>query len=161
MYVDKQKLYQSLSDYYYAYHHAKKHNTPQPRIPDYVGECILLIAENFAKKPSYSQYPFVEDMIGDAVENCVMYIHNFNPEKSNQPFSYITQIVYYAFLRRIMKEKKYLATKFKAILNANLTSVASGQQDHDTLNYGIEIQQGEAVEEYISRFLDEFEKDKT
>jgi len=54
-------------------------------------------------------------MIGDGIENCVQYIHNFDPEKSNNPFAYFTQIIYYAFLRRIQKEKKQLEIKTKII----------------------------------------------
>ena len=59
-------------------------------------------------------------MISDGVENCLQYIDNFNPDKSKNPFAYFTQIIYFAFLRRIQKEKKYLYTKYKASENTNL-----------------------------------------
>jgi len=58
---------------------------------------------------------FRDDMISDGIENCVQYIHNFNPEKSTNPFAYFTQIIHYAFLRRIQKEKKQLDIKTKII----------------------------------------------
>jgi DNA-directed RNA polymerase specialized sigma24 family protein len=58
---------------------------------------------------------FREDMISDGIENCVQYIHNFNPERSQNPFAYFTQIIHYAFLRRIQKEKKQLEIKNKII----------------------------------------------
>jgi len=60
-------------------------------------------------------YMFRDDMISDGIENCVQYIHNFDPEKSKNPFAYFTQIIHYAFLRRIQKEKKQLEIKTKII----------------------------------------------
>ena len=54
-------------------------------------------------------------MISDGIENCLQYIHNFNPEKSNNPFAYFTQIIYYAFIRRIQKEKKQAHVKHQLI----------------------------------------------
>jgi hypothetical protein len=71
------------------------------------------IAENLAKKPNFANYPFKEEMIGDAVENCMMYTTNFDPSKSKNPFAFFTQIIFYAFLRRIQKEKKHLYIKMK------------------------------------------------
>jgi len=86
-----------------------------PPITPYIGECFLDIAKNLAKKPNFVNYPFKDDMIGDAVENCLMYCENFDPEKSKNPFSYFTQITYFAFLRRIQKEKKQNLVKYKKL----------------------------------------------
>ena len=58
-------------------------------------------------------------MISDGVENCLQYLDNFNPTKSNNPFAYFTQIIYYAFVRRIQKEKKQVKVKQKMIMEAN------------------------------------------
>jgi hypothetical protein len=66
-----------------------------------------------SQKPNFANYPFKEEMIGDGIENCLMYAHNFNPRKSKNPFSYFTQIIYFAFLRRIEKEKKQAYVKLK------------------------------------------------
>jgi hypothetical protein len=88
--------------------------TPPPITP-YIGECFLEIAKNLAKKPNFVNYPFKDDMIGDAVENCLLYCKNFDPTKSENPFSYFTQITYFAFLRRIQKEKKQNYIKFKKL----------------------------------------------
>ena len=87
----------------------------KPRIPRYIGECFLKIATHLSFKPNFVNYMFKEDMISDGIENCVQYIHNFNPEKSQNPFAYFTQIIHYAFQRRIQKEKKQLEIKNKIL----------------------------------------------
>ena len=87
----------------------------KPRIPRYIGECFLKIATHLSFKPNFVNYMFKEDMSSDGIENCVQYIHNFNPEKSQNPFAYFTQIIHYAFLRRIQKEKKQLEIKNKIL----------------------------------------------
>lgn len=92
-----------------------KHWEGKPPIPNYLGECFLKIATHLSYKPNFVNYMFREDMISDGIENCVQYIHNFDPEKSNNPFAYFTQIIHYAFLRRIQKEKKQLDIKTKII----------------------------------------------
>ena len=85
---------------------AKQLGSRKPQIPRYVAECFMKIAENLSHKPNFLSYTFRDDMVADAIENCVMYVGNFDPAKSSNPFAYFTQITYYAFLRRIQKEKK-------------------------------------------------------
>ena len=80
----------------------------KPRIPNYLGDCFLKIATHLSYKPNFVNYMFRDEMISDGIENCLQYIHNFNPEKSSNPFAYFTQVIYFAFLRRIAKEKKQL-----------------------------------------------------
>jgi len=87
----------------------------KPPITNYLGECFLKIATHLSYKPNFVNYMFRDDMISDGIENCVQYIHNFDPEKSKNPFAYFTQIIHYAFLRRIQKEKKQLEIKTKII----------------------------------------------
>ena len=87
----------------------------KPQITNYLGECFLKIATHLSYKPNFVNYIFREDMMSDGIENCVQYIHNFDPEKSKNPFAYFTQIIHYAFLRRIQKEKKQLEIKTKII----------------------------------------------
>jgi len=89
--------------------------TSKPRVPDYVGDCFLKIATHLSYKPNFVNYMFREDMICDGIENCLQYIDNFNPQKSSNPFAYFTQIIYYAFLRRIQKEKRQLEIKSKIL----------------------------------------------
>lgn len=87
----------------------------KPQITNYLGECFLKIATHLSYKPNFVNYMFRDDMISDGIENCIQYIHNFDPEKSKNPFAYFTQIIHYAFLRRIQKEKKQLEIKTKII----------------------------------------------
>jgi hypothetical protein len=99
---------------------SKEKDSPRPKMPDYIGECFVKIATHLSYKPNFINYTFREDMISDGVENCLQYVDNFDPEKSENPFAYFTQIIYYAFLRRIQKEKKQLYIKYKAMERAGV-----------------------------------------
>ncbi len=114
-YVDNEKFLVVMSDYREKYLQAKDNDTELPVIPDYAGECFLKIAERLSHRPNFINYAFREEMVSDGIENSVMYASNFNPEKSTNPFAYFTQIIYYAFLRRIEKEKKQLYIKYKTM----------------------------------------------
>ena len=114
-YVNNKELLQALIVYREKVADAKEKDLPKPRITNYLGECFLKIATHLSYKPNFVNYMFRDDMISDGIENCVQYIHNFDPEKSRNPFAYFTQIIHYAFLRRIQKEKKQLDIKTKII----------------------------------------------
>ena len=114
-YVNNKELLQALIVYREKVAHAKENDLPKPRITNYLGECFLKIATHLSYKPNFVNYMFRDDMISDGIENCVQYIHNFDPEKSKNPFAYFTQIIHYAFLRRIQTEKKQLDIKTKII----------------------------------------------
>ena len=114
-YVNNKEFLAAITDYRDKVHAAKEADKNRPRVPEYIGSCFLKIATHLSYKPNFVNYMFREDMIGDGIENCVQYIHNFDPAKSNNPFAYFTQIIYYAFLRRIQKEKKQLEIKTKII----------------------------------------------
>ncbi|MEY3311582.1 MAG: Synechococcus phage Bellamy [Bacteroidota bacterium] len=108
---------------------------PKPPIPRYIGECFLKIANHLSFKPNFVNYMFKEDMISDGIENCVQYIHNFNPEKSQNPFAYFTQIIHYAFIRRINKEKKQLEIKNKILERSGYSEVFGDDNTVDGSNY--------------------------
>jgi hypothetical protein len=91
-------------------------------VTNYIGECFLKIATHLSYRPNFINYTYKEEMISDGIENCLQYASNFNPEKSNNPFAYFTQIIYYAFLRRIQKEKKQTHVKNKIISGSNYQS---------------------------------------
>ena len=117
----------------------------KPPIPNYLGSCFLKIATHLSYKPNFVNYMFREDMISDGIENCVQYINNFNPEKSRNPFAYFTQVIHYAFLRRIQKEKKQLDIKTKIIEKSGFDEVmvvedgASGtSSDYNTIKDNIQ-----------------------
>ena len=107
-YVNNKDFLAAMIEYKASVHTAQEKENDRPIVPTYVGECIMKIATHLARKPNFVNYTFKEEMISDGIENCLQYIDNFNPEKSNNPFAYFTQIIYYAFLRRIQKEKKHL-----------------------------------------------------
>lgn len=86
-----------------------------PPVTDYIGKCFLDIATHLSYRPNFINYPYREEMIGDGIENCLMYASNFDPSKSKNPFSYFTQIIYFAFLRRIAKEKKQMYIRYKML----------------------------------------------
>ena len=114
---------------------AKERGDPKPRITNYLGECFLKIATHLSFKPNFVNYIFKDDMISDGIENCVQYIHNFNPEKSQNPFAYFTQIIHYAFLRRIQKEKRQLEIKNKILERTGFDEVFSDDNTIDGMNY--------------------------
>ena len=109
-YVDNKKFLQEMIKYKDSVTLAEEEGKTRPRVPIYIGDCIMKIATHLSYKPNFVNYTFREEMISDGIENCLQYIDNFNPEKSQNPFAYFTQIIYYAFLRRIQKEKRYLYT---------------------------------------------------
>jgi hypothetical protein len=114
-YVNNKEFLAALITYRENVEIAAIRGEPKPRITNYLGECFLKIATHLSFKPNFVNYMFKDDMICDGIENCVQYIHNFNPEKSQNPFAYFTQIIHYAFLRRIQKEKKQLEIKNKIL----------------------------------------------
>ena len=114
-YIDNKEFLEVMKGYHVLVVEAQEKGEPRPIIPDYVGECFIKIAQRLSFRPNFINYAFREDMISDGIENCVQYIHNFNPARSDNPFAYFTQIIYYAFIRRIEKEKKQLYIKYKTM----------------------------------------------
>ncbi len=114
-YVNNKEFLVALIEYRKAVDKAEKQKKEKPPVTKYIGECFLKIAQHLSYRPNFINYTYKHDMISDGIENCLMYIHNFNPDKSQNPFAYFTQIIYYAFLRRIQKEKKQTELKQKLI----------------------------------------------
>ena len=111
-YVDNKQLYSVMSEYKKELHENEQSGVDErPRITEYLGECFLRIARGLAQRPNFINYTYKDEMISDGVENCIQYCHNFDPEKSKNPFSYFTQIIYFAFLRRIERQKKHYIEK--------------------------------------------------
>ena len=113
-YINNEDFLRALVEYKTDCVEAKKLNKPKPNIPNYIGECFMKIAEGLSHKPNFINYTYRDEMIADGIENCLMYFENFDPNKSKNPFAYFTQVIYFAFLRRIQKEKKQLYVKYKA-----------------------------------------------
>ena len=149
-YVNNKQLLEALIVYREKVAHAKENDLPKPRITNYLGECFLKIATHLSYKPNFVNYMFRDDMISDGIENCVQYIHNFDPEKSRNPFAYFTQIIHYAFLRRIQKEKKQLEIKtkiiertgFDEVMMVDDTALAGTSSDYNTIKDNIQYKTG-------------------
>ena len=122
-YVNNRDFLDALMVYRKEVAEAEANGQPKPRVPPYIGECFLKIATHLSYKPNFVNYMFREDMICDGIANCWQYIHKFNPEKSTNPFAYFTQIIYFAFLRRISKEKKQLEIKAKILEKSGFDEV--------------------------------------
>ena len=150
-YVNNPDLLAAVVAYRTLCNEAEDAGENKPQVPEYIGKCILLIGTRLATKPNFSGYSYKEEMISDGIENCLQYLHNFDPEKSQNPFAYFTQIIWFAFLRRIQKEKKQTYIKFKASQNMLTQSILAdtGEGPLITMN---------EPPEYISRFIDDFEK---
>lgn len=145
-YVDNKDFLQALIIYKNEVKKAEEYGLPRPMISNYIGECFLKMAQHLAFKPNFVNYMFKEDMISDGIENCVQCVTNFNPERSTNPFAYFTQVIYYAFLRRIQKEKKQLEIKSKIIERSGFDQVFSvddltngTNSDYNTIKDNIHI----------------------
>ena len=134
-YVNNKEFLAALIRYREDREIAEIQGKPRPVIPRYIGECFLKIANHLSFKPNFVNYMFKEDMISDGIENCVQYIHNFDPEKSANPFAYFTQIIHYAFLRRIQREKRQLEIKNKIIERSGYSEVFDDNNTLDGSNY--------------------------
>ena len=106
-----------------------KEEKVKPQVTNYIGECFLKIATHLSYRPNFINYTYRDEMIADGIENCLQYCSNFDPEKSKNPFAYFTQIIYYAFLRRIAKEKKQTHIRNKMIESVSYESWTVNEGD--------------------------------
>ena len=136
-YVDNKKFLAELIIYSQQIAEAEEAGDPKPRVSNYIGECFLKIATHLSYRPNFINYMYRDDMIGDGIENCIQYIHNFDPEKSKNPFAYFTQIVYYAYLRRIAKEKRQQSIREKILERKGYEEVfhTDGNENASDMNY--------------------------
>ena len=140
-YVDNKVFLQAMKEWKEQCEEALQTGEEKPRVSNYIGECFLKIANGLSHKPNFMNYTFKDDMVSDGIENCLQYLKNFNPAKSNNPFAYFTQIIYYAFIRRIQKEKKQSNIKYKMIEQANIDefAVLPGDTNNDYKNQFLEF----------------------
>ena len=135
-YVNNKEFLAAIVEYKEKVALAAERGEAKPRITNYLGECFLKIATHLSFKPTFVNYMFKDDMVCDGIENCVQYINNFNPEKSKNPFAYFTQIIYYAFIRRIQKEKKQSHVKHKMIEKQDFVQYTTMAGDYTNYNIG-------------------------
>jgi hypothetical protein len=141
-YVNNKEFYDALVQYKKSCKVAETNHKPKPKVSKYLGECFLKIATHLSYRPNFCNYPFTDDMISDAIENQLTYIHNFNPDYINpktgrkmNPFAYFTQICYYAFLRRIGKEKRQLEIKEKILDRSCFDEVFTPDEHYSSSDY--------------------------
>jgi len=151
-YVDNKKFLQALIEYRALVDQAEKDGKPQPQVPNYIGECFIKIATHLSYKSNFINYTFKDDMISDGIENCLTAVAKFDPSKSSNPFAYYTQIIYFAFIRRIQKEKKQQATKYKMIENIDIDQIISQEHGNEEFN--------NQFMEYVKKQLDQIDIDK-
>ena len=135
-YVDNAKFLEAMKEYRILCEDAKKNNKDKPLVTNYIGGCFLKIANHLSYRPNFINYTFKDDMISDGIENCLQYLDNFNPEKSKNPFAYFTQIIYYAFIRRIQNEKKQSHVKHKMIEKQDFVQYTTMAGDYTNYNIG-------------------------
>ena len=158
-YVDNKLFLEEMIKYRQSVIDAKENESARPVVPNYIGDCLFKIASHLARKPNFANYSFKEDMIMDGVENSLLYIDNFNPEKSSNPFAYFTQIIYYAFLRRIQKEKKQLYVKYKSMENEMINAVIVDETGIAQSAIGAGVHD-DYSEQFIGEFIESFEENK-
>lgn len=149
-YINNADLFAALVEYQKKCKEAEDSGDERPIVPNYIGQAIYQIANRLSTKPNFSNYPYREDMVMDGIENCLQYMHNFNPEKTQNPFAYFTQIIWYAFLRRIAKEKKQMYIRYKS--------------SHEMISMGGTYEGGEEIAmhlntsvDYINNFIEDYE----
>lgn len=149
-YVNNAEFLEQMKKHIACVKQCELENSKLPKVSDYIGECIYSIASKLANKPNFVNYPFRDEMISDGIENSLKYINNFDPDKSSNPFAYFTQIIYYAFVRRIKKEKTHLYAKYKLINQKMVDDIS--EYLHVT-KYG-----SDQADLNMHEFLDNFEK---
>jgi hypothetical protein len=153
-YVNNPEFLAAIVEYKKVCEDAEASGEPSPQIPNYIGECIYQIATRLATKPNFSGYTYKDEMISDGLENAIQALGNFNPDKSSNPFAYFTQIIWYAFLRRIDKEKKQVYIKHKVTENSMVNgTLVEGGEDSPDGSVQIDIEN-----DYINDFVKQYEK---
>jgi len=156
-YVDNKKLYAEMKAFLDGVKEAEESGSDKPKIPEYIGECLLKISTRLSTKPNFINYTYRDEMISDGIENCINYIENFDPNKSDNPFAYFTQIIYYAFLRRIQREKKQLYIKHKS-LERSVIFDELVTQGHDGSDSGDHSAYINLETPYMVDFVENFER---
>ena len=158
-YINNKDFLAALIEYQKDIEDAEEKGLSKPYVTEYIATCFLQIAQRLSYRPNFINYTYKDDMISDGLENCLAYMHNFNPEKSNNPFAYFTQIIYYAFLRRIQKEKKQQYIKYKYFDSTGGFEQMDSLQEHDKDSFDYINDRGSVdFHTHIKEFIDDMEK---
>ena len=159
-YINNAEFLEAVKDYKKLCLEAEDSGDDAPRIPNYIGECIFKISTRLASRPNFSGYTYKDDMISDGLENAIQALGNFDPEKSSNPFAYFTQIIWYAFLRRIDKEKKQLYIKHKVVENSVIHGTAVEKTQGDSGDAAFIDLNNEYMNNFVQNFEDTMERKK-
>lgn len=153
-YVDNKKFYEEILIHKQKVKEAREKGLQDPKLSNYIGECIYKIANKLSNKPCFINYSFRDEMISDGIENCILYFNDYNPELGKNPFAYFTQVIYFAFLRRINKEEKNRYIIYKnfqeTIINNGHASLLTDGDNNHLLSTNIY--------DNINEFMDRYEK---
>jgi hypothetical protein len=159
-YVDNKKFYETIVEHRRRVEESAQKGLEPPRLPEYIGECIWKIANKLSNKPCFINYSYRDEMISDGIENCIMYFKDFDPNKTQNPFAYFTQIIYYAFLRRINKEEKNRYIIYKnfqeTIINNGHNAYLTDTED----NHIVPTQMYDNINSFMGRFEEKEELKK-
>ena len=153
-YVNNKEFLEALIKYKSSCHDSEMSGEEFPPISDYIGKCFLDIATGLSYRPNFINYTYRDEMISDGIENCVQYCRNFDPDKSKNPFSYFTQIIYFAFIRRIEREKKQAYIKHKLTYESGILDEVIENDSDVRLN--IDVQKNNYFD--IHEFEEKMEK---
>jgi hypothetical protein len=162
-YVDNKKFLEALIDYRKQVLEAESKGLDKPIVSNYLGECFIKIATHLSYKANFINYTFKDDMISDGIENCLTAVGKFDPERSSNPFAYYTQVIYFAFVRRIQKEKKQQATKYKLLENIDIDQIISqAEGNEEMVNHLLEMvrKQSDSVDPARKEIKSTFKKKK-
>jgi hypothetical protein len=152
-YINNNELLKALNDYKESLDLAKLEGKPNPKIPEYIGECIMRLVDNLAKRSNFRGYSFVDEMKSDAIENIIKYINNYNPSNEKQnPFGYFSITAWRAFVRRIATEKKELYLKYKSV--EKFGSI----DENELFDLDEEVLQQMPIYENLQEFIYEYEQ---
>lgn len=159
-YVDNKKFYEAIVEYRKKLQEARDQGKEDPRIPDYIGECIWKIAEKLSTKPCFVNYSYRDEMVADGIENCILYFKDYDPVIGQNPFAYFTQVIYFAFIRRIGKEEKNRYTMYKnfqeTITSLYDTNLLTDSDD----NHLLPVQMYDNINAFMERFEKKEEEKK-
>lgn len=151
-YIDNAEFLKALTEYRLRVLDARSNGVEIPPVTNYIGECFLKISKHLSFKGNFINYSYRDEMVSDAIENCLACVSNFDPAKSQNPFAYFTQVCYFAFIRRIQKEQKQSQTKYKLLESLDLEGLIAYEGDGDE-NTGQFI-------DYIRKQIDSLEINK-
>ena len=159
-YINNSDFYDAIVDYKLKCDIARQDALPKPQISRYIGECFNKLAEGLSRRPNFFGYSYRDDMVFDGIENCLRYVENFNPEKTKNPFAYFTQILWWAFVRRIKKVKTQQYIKYKATEIYGVMDTAEYMESADGNIKQLEVyeNQYEYIRKYEETELKKFEK---